>query len=208
MFRCGVLARSVLPRHEIQVIQTAGVVYGEKGRTWKYDPDFEPTEPCLRAGLKGNPYGTRRSPFKSTVVGRKLYRLPLKHPLWKDVYQTLDDVGVGRDWLDLTIPAVLPEFPMESKKQNPYYTPGKYPTIRNAYFEQQQIQFAAEKQEHIREFHARKRRLQNRWQKERAKHDTLRKILAEINPQLSEIDPAEIESQTKELEGSTDAPQA
>ena len=196
------LSRVIAAPASIERTATASVVYGEKGVTWKYDPDFEPTEPCLRAGLKGNPYGTRKSPFQSSVVGRKLYRLPLNHPLWKDVYQMLDDVGVGRDWLDLTIPAVLPEFPMEAKKQNPYYTPGKYPTLRNAYYEQQQVHFQAEREKHVEQYYAKKRRLQNRWKKERQKHDALRELLNEISPEMNEdIDQNLIDEQTKAIEG-------
>merc|ERR1711879_385959 len=145
----------------------------------------------------------RPNPLKTTVKGRKLYRLPLKHPLWKEVYETLDEVGVGRDWLDLTIPAVLPEFPMASKKQNPYYIPGKYPTIRNAYYEQQQIQFKAEKEEHVRQYYYKKRRLQNRWVGERRKHQALKEALAEISPEVNEeIDDTLIDQQTKAIEAS------
>lgn len=178
MLRCGV--SRCLTRYPIAT-PVATVVYGQEGKCWKYDPDFEPKEPCLRAGLKGNPYGTRKNPYRSTVTDRALYRLPLSHPLWEEVYQTLDDLGVGRDWLDLTIPAVLPEFPMEAKKQNPHYRPGKYPTIRNAYYEQQKIQFAKEKAEHVREFYYKKRRLQTRWKLENKKQEALKRALEEIN---------------------------
>merc|ERR1712137_92579 len=201
--RSGFAFTRVVPSFAFQKPSSANIVYGEAGKCWKYDPDFEPTEPCLRAGLKGNPYGTRENPLRTRVTGRKLYRLPLKHPLWKDVYQTLDDVGVGRDWLDLTIPAVLPEFPMEAKKQNPYYKPGKYPTIRNAYYEQQKVQLAAEKEAHIKEFYYKKHRLRNRWARDRQQHEALQQALAEISPNISEdaIDADIIQAQTKAIEG-------
>lgn len=200
MLRCA-LSRSVCrsPLKEAR----ATVVVGEEGRRWKYDPDFEPKDPCLRAGLKGNPYGTRTNPFRSRVSDRALYRLPLSHPRWEQVYQTLDDLGVGRDWVDLTIPAVLPEFPMEAKKRNPHYRPGKYPTIRNAYYEQQKIQFAAEKAEHVRQFFYKKHRLQNRWKLEKKKHAAMERALQEISSEISEdIDQSVIDENTKELESS------
>jgi len=197
--------RVILPNCSAVNWQTVATkVYGDKGRSWRYDPDFEPTEPCLRVGLKGNPYGTRPNPLRSTIKNRKLYRLPLDSPLWEDVYKELDDIGLGRDWLDLSIPAVLPEFPMESKKQNPYYDPTKYPTIRNAYYDQQQAQFKEEQAEFLRQHFYKKNRLQNRWVHEKKKHDALRQALEEISPEVNEeIDAGEIESQTKAIEAAS-----
>ena len=204
MLRIGsVFSRSVVPRPTMYKQVVANIVYGEEGVCWKYDPDFEPKEPCLRAGLKGNPYGTRASPFTNQVTGRLLYRLPLKHPLWKDVYKALDDSGVGRDWLDLTIPAVLPDFPMEAKKRNPHYVPGKYPTLRNAYYEQQKIHLQQEREKSIKEVFYRKRRLANRWEAEKKKNSRLREILAEISPEMNEDIDNSISNQTKVIEGSS-----
>ena|SRR3990167_3894375 len=117
---------------------SASVVYTEEGKCWVYNPDLEPEEPCLRPGLKGNPYGNKKKGGK-TVYNRTLYRPPLHHPVWKSVENELNKLEAP-NFLNFDIPAVLPDFPMEAKKLNPHYVPGKYPTIRNAYFEQQQKQ--------------------------------------------------------------------
>merc|ERR1712137_862625 len=178
---------------------SAGVVYGEKGRTWKYDPDFEPKEPCLRAGLRGDPYG------KKPRSGRKhkdqmVFRPSLSDPIWKDVQQLLDKHEAPKDFLKLDMGYRLPDFPIESKKQNPYWSPGKYPTIRNAYYEQHKAIVEAYEDKIHGEKKAKKLRLHNQWKREHQRRQYFMQELRKVLPLAEEeLDASRIDEDAKAL---------